>query len=510
MSSKDKTTTAAAKKDGQKQSRSLLITIGSIIILILAAVSFIFLPAMVQGDNGQISKPFGYYKKQPIEYKQGSTFASMMNYYVQQAEQSGEVINNFSYLTILNQAFGATVIRMAFADQVKASGFVVPDTAVNRILRQYFTDETGKYSPKLYNETSDSTKVALRKQVEEDLTYQQYFDDFFAVGYDQNVLFGLKNAKNEVPFITEMSNRLRGFDIVSFALSDYPEAELASYGASHADLFQKANMNVITVDSKAEAEKIRRRIVNNEITFADAVNEYSNKNYSDDSGALQSSYVYQLKKLLSSDEALQALLIMGTAEVSDVTQTGTFFSIFQPTAAVTKADFTDSTVLDLVYAYVSENDAGIIEDYVTAHAREFAQTAALTGFDEACESFDVTKSTTEPFPLNYRDSPMLLDGVPPNNPILSGASSNDTFLKTAFSLKQNEVSSPILLGNNVVVLRMTEEAPQDPELGNLLNMYYPIYSSQFDQGSAEAFFTTSSDVKNDVISVYLSEVLAAN
>ena len=57
-------------KDADKKKHStkkILLSAGSIFILVLAAVSFIFIPAIVQ-NTGTDLPPLGYYNKKPIEY----------------------------------------------------------------------------------------------------------------------------------------------------------------------------------------------------------------------------------------------------------------------------------------------------------------------------------------------------------------------------------------------------------------------------------------------------------
>lgn len=508
-------------KTEHKPDKRLFITIGSIIILVLAAISFIFLPALVQGSNPQEYKPLGYYKNKPIEYKQGTLFTTTMNYYLQQKDQAGEALDQSSYYQLLNQAFNTTVLRIAFAEAVQKCGYIVPESAVDRVMIQYFSDANGVYSPKVYNETSDSTKITLRKQIKDDLVYQVYYNDFYGeiTSYMPNGqnLYGLKSSSAEIPFIFDMNTPAKTFDVVSFALSDYPKEELAAYGKNHADLFNTVNYSVITTGTEAEAKKIQRRIANNEITFSDAVSEYSNKNYSDQNGTLSSNIVYQLKKLLTTDGDLETLLSLGTGEISGVIKTGAFFSVFKNESAATAPDFSNLALLDKVYEYISANDAGIIEDYFMAKANDFASAASISNFanasnssfDTACQKFTVAKQTTSAFPLNYGNN-VLLSPVAQDIPVLSEASKNETFLKTAFALQENEVSAPIILNNNVLVLKLVSVQDYSTDLVNMLNYFYPAYAMSFDQSSAEQLIMSSKDVKNNVLNVFFDLMLASN
>ena len=57
---------AGQKKANPKQLKSMLISIGSIIILVIAAVSFVFLPAMVS-RGARDTHVLGYFRKEPIK-----------------------------------------------------------------------------------------------------------------------------------------------------------------------------------------------------------------------------------------------------------------------------------------------------------------------------------------------------------------------------------------------------------------------------------------------------------
>ena len=79
--------------------KKIMISVGSIIILVLAAISFIFIPAMVQGGGSELP-PLGYYNKKPIEYKQGTYFTSLVQFY---SEQVGSENLQAVYFDIFNK-----------------------------------------------------------------------------------------------------------------------------------------------------------------------------------------------------------------------------------------------------------------------------------------------------------------------------------------------------------------------------------------------------------------------
>ena len=198
-------------KDADKKKHStkkILLSAGSIFILVLAAVSFIFIPAIVQ-NTGTDLPPLGYYNKKPIEYKQGTYFASAYQYYSDMVGSGSNQIE--SEFRILNSAFTDTVIHMAYAEAVKKSGYIVPDTEIDRTMLPYFYDSNGVYSAKIFHDTPDSTKIELREAITDSLTNMRFIEDLFGstTAYiNGNSLYGLKTPATETAFIQEMASVL--------------------------------------------------------------------------------------------------------------------------------------------------------------------------------------------------------------------------------------------------------------------------------------------------------------
>ena len=88
--------------------KKTMLFIGSVIILILSAITFIFIPAMAQGA-GQDSLVFGKYGNKKIEYKQGSEFANAVANYTEMYRRQGIDLKDSDYYTIYNYAFVSAV-----------------------------------------------------------------------------------------------------------------------------------------------------------------------------------------------------------------------------------------------------------------------------------------------------------------------------------------------------------------------------------------------------------------
>ena len=74
-------------------------------------------------------------------------------------------------------------------------------------------------------------------------------------------------------------------------------------------------------------------------------------------------------------------------------------------------------------------------------------------------------------------------------------------MSKAFALSLNEISEPIVVGDNVVVLKFTSETtPEDDEIN-------PTLFSSYDEDAANEAIMGSDKLTNDFISVYFQNFL---
>ncbi|MBO5137690.1 MAG: peptidylprolyl isomerase [Spirochaetaceae bacterium] len=482
----------------KQSSKKILLSIGSVFILILAALIFIFLPAMV-GSVEEDIKPFGYYDGKPIEYKQGTYFADSVQYYSDQ--RSAQIQTLEDEYEIFNDAFQSTVLNMGYTMAVQDSGYIVPEELLNRNMRVYFYDENNQFSQKLYNETPESTKKSLWENTVNSLEYMRYQDDVFGSMSDvmgDYSMYGLKSSSKEVPFIQQMGAEKRSFDYVAFNTSDYPIEEALAWAKNHTDLFTQYDMSVISVSDESTANKLLKQLQNNEILFEDAVAEYSRNYYSSSDGKLTSTYNYQIKNIVTDEASFDAITNLTVGTLSGVIPTVNGYSIFRADNASTAPDFENQDVAKTIQSYMVAYESGIIESYYIDLARDFANRASLEGFREASDAMGLKVETITDTPLNYGDN-NLLQTMSTTSSGLAYASTNESFLKTAFSMKLNEVSSPIVLNGNVVVLNMTGETFSDND-----TMMYMYYMTTFDRASVNNAFLSSPKLENNVLNVFFS------
>ena len=482
-------------------------TLGSLIILLICAFCFVVLPAV----EGKTSRPqgsdalvFGKYNGKEIKYEQGSDFADYVSQYGQMYQMYGQQIDQSAYYQIFYQAFNATVLKYAYTETVKNSGYKVPKSAIAREIIPYFSDENGNYSSKLYKQASEDSKQQLNDYAEAKLYAARFTDDTFGSTSEMlanEPLFGLKTSNAEISFLEKYNEGMRGFTMASYKMGDYPLEEKLKFARNNSAKFNKYDMSIITVDEKSSADNIAKRLTNAEITFEDAVSEFSDKNYSDSEGKLSNNLQYQIENMLENKDDLNTVISLEKGSTSAVIQTKAGYSIFKNNGAVTAPDFDSEEMQKTVSTYISAYESTVIEDYFTEKANGFIKTANADNFKTVAEANGAVVTDIEPFPLNYGNVDVLLK-LDSSASELTNAEKNENFLQKAFALKMNEISEPIILNDNVVVLLYNKEGeiPEETEINpNLLNSY--------DEYSASSALMNSDKLENNFLSVYFENFL---
>ena len=120
----------------------------------------------------------------------------------------------------------------------------------------------------------------------------------------------------------------------------------------------------------------------------------------------------------------------------------------------------DPQTIATVYSYLLTREKSVIEDYYANIAKDFASKAQRSSFEEAVAEFNVPVTNIDPMALNFNDTSLV--GSTPIAPdsTLGSVTSNENFFKTAFKLKKNEISAPVVLSasNQVIVLKCTDIA----------------------------------------------------
>ena len=506
--------------------KNKLLWIGSVIILVLSVFTFIVFGVGTEIFTALFGKKlpaFGSYNGKPIKYEQGTYFANTVAQYV---ENNGKSSSASTYFNAFRYAFNQTVFTMMVEDSVTKSGYKVPSSAEDRIMVSYFSDENG-YSPKLYKQASDSYKETLRKEISESLFRSRYMEDLFgsndAVGSE--TLYGLKLSDNEKNFLSSVNNETREFNLVSFNITTLPDEEVAKFGKEHADLFAKYDLSVLSFDTKEAAEAALKQIKANEITFDDALTlDTAKPYYHEDNGKITNTYSYQIDAIVKQSDddtaknAQNAIKALGKNELSDVIEMRNGYSIFRGDGEKLAMNFDDVDNLKDVSSYIRTYEASYMQDYYMNIAKNFVTEATRTNavvtedgeeiepFDAACDKFELVKTEVPAFPLNYGNSSMFTN-LPASVAVLNSASTNEAFLKTAFTMKENEVSEPIVLGSNIVVLQLTK-INNNAEVANTDS--YKSESINYDLNALQSAVLNSDKIVNNVDSVYFQNFMTTS
>ncbi len=495
----------AKEKDAERRRKARQQTalwVGSVAILVFAAITFIFVPSVARG-SARTPRPFGSFAGKAIELTPGSVFADMVNrYQSQRRTQSG------SDYAMLQDAFNATVLHYAFSQAVKDSGYVVPDAQVDREMLPYFSDENGVFSPRLFRDAPDSTKIALRKEIADNLVFRRYYEDVFGqnagVFSAEEPLYGRKSSSAENAFWKRAGKKQRSFELASFNLSDYPRAEAAAFVKEQPDLFAKYDLSVITVSSEAAAKKLLSQLARNEVLFADAVTGRSSRFYSGDDGKLSASHRYrwQIKDIVPNEADVAALASLAPDSLSGVIETINGYSIFRADGAPVEADVSSGEAVDAAYDYIRLKERTRIEDYFVGVGKDLALAAGRDGFAAACKAFSAVKTDVSAFPINYGNNPVL--GTVSLPAELAGNERNESFFMSAFSLQAGEISNPLVLGERIVVLKLAEETEKadEPDSGNTPNALFRYYAGSFDQSAAQTAALNDKRLKNNFWAAY--------
>lgn len=480
-----------------------LLYVGAVIVLVLAVIAFVFLPAFGGAVTGE-SVVFGKWNGKPIEYVQDSYFVRQMQATEDRMKQQGQQINDYSYYQIMQTAFSATAVRFFVQDELSKVGYKVPQSLVNKSLLPYYQDENGRYSSRIFSETPEATRASRRKVMTEELTAQRYVEDLFG---DSNSLYGLKTATGETEYVKEMAGPERLFSYVVFSTSNYPDDQAKLWGLKNPDLFVTHDLSVLTFDSEAAAKKTVASLSKNEYSFEEAVTTQSTRAGTDDDGKLVKNTRNELNKLFPEAKDLDAVLALAPLSVSGVLKTSRGFAIVRCDSAAAPADFNKPEVLAAVKEHIAANEKGTIEDYFTAQAASFVETARTAGFSEAALAQNLEIKTTTGFPINYGGVNIITTLPSDVNTELASASKSESFFKTAFTLQAGAVSDPILLDSNVIVLQLLEEKAADTQFSEMIPMFYSYYASSWMEQSLTKRVLADERLEDEFLATYLAKFL---
>jgi parvulin-like peptidyl-prolyl isomerase len=451
----------------------------SIVVLVVIVVTFV-----LAGPGGPLTRGsigsggtiiFGSYEGHDIAYSPGGFFAQQRDKLAAQVRQSGNQQNNSEAMVqaVWYQAFQQTAMHVAVLALGEKAGIQVSDDSVDKALLNYpgYLDENGKFSEERYAKASGQEKAATRKLYRESLITSQIATD---------ILSGVKTGSQESSFIVSMVKPERSVQFASFPFTSFPPEEIRKYGEANASRFRKVKVSRILIKSSdAEAAQIRRKIVEKTSTFEELAKTYSKDAYADKGGDMGWRYAYDLQADFENKDTANQIFSLKPGEVSDVLKVTFGWMIYRADAEPTNPDFSNPAVLDDVKAYLTKYEKGKIEDYFNARAAQFSRRAADAGFERAASEARVKAEKTDFFPINLQNTFSFapLQAIPEAD-TPSNAVYNEDFFIRAFSLAKDQVSTPVVLDDQVLVLKLLAERQLPDTTVNLLGGWIDYMSGQ--------------------------------
>ncbi|MDR1625295.1 MAG: SurA N-terminal domain-containing protein [Spirochaetia bacterium] len=474
----------------------------TVVILVIIVVAFVFVPAVGEMGGGSGSVVFGSYKGKAIEYVPGNYFSQQLDLAQQRAEdnaraqgtQAGDENMRERLYQIWREAFAITAFHTAVVSIVQEGGAGVSEKRVDETLVRYprYTED-GEFSEKRYNQTPSAERLIIRNSTREDILYYTYLQD----------LLGIRISKGEREFFKNMGSPERNLRFLSFGFDEFPEEKVAEYGRENAEKFSQAKLSVITVtSSRSDAQKIRDQATSG-AGFAELAIAQSKDAFAKTGGDMGWRYFYELAGFGRSDEDIRGLFQLAVGDVSPVIEGPSgadgevqSYSIFRCDEAVRLPVFTAADTIAAVRGYMNSVERGSIQDYVLGQAGDFRAKASSTSFLSAALSAGKNVQETGFFPINYGDS-FFLKRVAQSNASLAVAAYQEGFFSTAFSLKEGEVSEPVILQDSVIVLQLLEEREVGAGEMGFLDEYLPSLVGRYQEESLQQFILNPSDFKDN-------------
>ncbi len=471
------------KKDTKKKhlTKKPVFYFFAVIIIIIIAVSFIGGPLLGKFLGGGNKTVYGSYAGKEI-----ALFNSISNYFFQKNrinsisyEQTLEFYREYYFVNLSeqevsdfeqrllielwNSSFNDTVLHRAIMHEAEKSGIIITE---NRIIESFFEfghyiDQNGDYDPRIYSVTNKADRIEYQKIQLEQLIDMQYNEDI-----ETAATLGM--SENEKNFIMNMAVTERKFSFVTYDFDNYPLEQIIAYASENLDKFKKIQLSRITItSSREEAEKVRNLAINGEMSFEDLAREYSDIGdfYKDKGGDMGWQYAYDLDFIFNSEETVNKILDLSEGQISNEIYeielvAAKSWVFYRANSYVNDPDPSDTELITEIKEYISLKDQNVIETYYMEQAEEFKLRAEEVGFSQAALEFDLYPAKeTNYFPINYgniyQGKSITVNGEA--SEVLSSVSNNEYFYEELFSLREGDISEPIVLSNHLIIVKMIDE-----------------------------------------------------
>ena len=457
--------------------------IGTVVVLVIVVIAFVFVPAIVPETMGGGDLIFGYYNRIPIKYVHGNYFYQVQQFLSQRNQPANDDPNSMQIVAqIWRQSFEEAAIRIGILETMRQAGFIVPEDVINREMAELpHFQENGRFSSARYRAMDNNTRMTLWRQVQENYIVENYLAD----------LSRIRTPSAEISFVSSMASPQRTFDLAVFPLSDFPDSEVISFAESNPELFRMIRLSGITLGSEREARQILTSVRNGVMSFEEAAQNHSQDWAADRGGDMGSFLSFELTWLLGNEEARTGILSQAAGGITDVFNVFNAWSFYRVDEIAYQTDFTEPGLQNRVRSYFMQNMRGRIEDWAISQAERFSARAREIGFDQAIAAEDMTKRTFGPLPLNFGNAVLFASIGSAGVSELEAAGFDVFFWRAAFSTPLHTLSAPVVVRDNVLVLYPLEEEPIEERDIEFIESYYPFWIGGSTEGTYRAYFLNS-------------------
>jgi peptidyl-prolyl cis-trans isomerase D len=472
----------------------------SVLILVVIVVTFIGTPAMRnRGGRGKIA--FGSYRGIPVEYYPGNYLSERKDMLAEQVRQSGQKEDlEVQAYQVWRTAFDQAVAHTAILTTAEASGAWVSEDRVDKaLIASGPWSAGGVFNEDRYRATSNAEKYTYRKLFREQLIDEQFQRDLFL-----NERF----SRKETDFFKGMVGEQRRFSFVAFRFAAYPDEELLAYGEKNKDRFRRIKLSQILIKaSESEAREIRKKLEDRSASFEELARSHSKDVYAEKGGDAGWRFFYDLEADFEVKEPLEGVMALEEGALSPVLKNRFGWVIYRCDSPALLPDFTAADTLQVVRGYVMRYEKGLVEDYFTKKAEAFIARTRDVGFLGASLGQNLELFETEFFPLNYQGfyflAPVKAKGDKAN---LSAAGYNEDFFKKAFGLAPGAVSAPVLLDDQVVVLRLDEVRLAPQEELERMDRFYAYFAQQALQMDIQNILLKPEYIKDNFDEIFYTNI----
>ena len=456
-----------------QRSRNPLLYVGSLIVLVIITVTFIGTPAIGRFAGAGLAV-FGTYDDIDIEYRRGSYFDRQILSISQQRRAIGAAQDTETEArAVVREAFRRAVFRVAVLVEAASASLAVSEERIDgELIRSGPYVIRGVFSEEQYSATPESQRKINRRLVEEQLLERQFFSDLGA----------LNSSAQDASFFRQMATTERRFAVASFRFGDLPESELRQFGADNAEQFRRIKLSRILMrGGGTEAADVLRRLRDQSATFEELARLFSVDDIAT-GGEVGWKYFYDLERDFDSLEPVETVFALAAGEHTEVLASRFGEVIYRADAAVVAPDFEAAEVLAAVQDYLGRYQRGVIEDYFAEQAAQFQQRAQADGFTAAATALEVEVVESDFFPINFQNLIVMSSVRAGDSDVLRTAPFYEEFFKRAFSLNPEQISAPIVLDDQILVLQLLEERTADePALERVGNYHAYFVASALDQ-----------------------------